>query len=124
MLKNAGEGIAARIAKGDDEPGRINVAVEPNGANFAYRITDSVQDFPNFSVFGEAVGIILQKDRADGERNPNSGGATIYLSPGFRVRFNSHASLTIAPAFPVLQDLNGDQVETRFKLGMSLSLSF
>jgi two-component system nitrogen regulation sensor histidine kinase NtrY len=41
VLKNAGEGIAARIAKGDDEPGRITIAVEPNGATFAYRITDN-----------------------------------------------------------------------------------
>ncbi|HET7084385.1 MAG TPA: PAS domain-containing sensor histidine kinase [Rhizomicrobium sp.] len=41
VLKNAGEGIAARIAKGDDEPGKITVAVEPNGASFAYRITDN-----------------------------------------------------------------------------------
>ena len=41
VLKNAGEGIAARIAKGDDEPGKINIALEPNGAAFAYRITDN-----------------------------------------------------------------------------------
>ncbi len=41
VLKNAGEGIAARIAKGDDEPGRVTIAIEPNGANFAYRVTDN-----------------------------------------------------------------------------------
>jgi two-component system nitrogen regulation sensor histidine kinase NtrY len=47
VLKNAGEGIAARIAKGDDEPGKIVIALEriDNGrdgsANFAYRITDN-----------------------------------------------------------------------------------
>jgi len=41
VLKNAGEGIAARIAKGDDEPGKIVIAVEPNGANFAFKITDN-----------------------------------------------------------------------------------
>jgi two-component system nitrogen regulation sensor histidine kinase NtrY len=47
VLKNAGEGIAARIAKGDDEPGRIVIALEyvdnakDGGANFAYRITDN-----------------------------------------------------------------------------------
>ena len=41
VLKNAGEGIAARIAKGDDEPGRINIAVEPNGDSFAFRVTDN-----------------------------------------------------------------------------------
>jgi len=41
VLKNAGEGIAARIAKGDDEPGRITIALRPNGANFAFRVTDN-----------------------------------------------------------------------------------
>ena len=41
VLKNAGEGIAARIAKGEDEPGRITVALEPNGATFAFRVTDN-----------------------------------------------------------------------------------
>ena len=41
VIKNAGEGIAARLAKGEDEPGRIDIAVEPNGANFAFRVTDN-----------------------------------------------------------------------------------
>jgi len=41
VLKNAGEGIGARIAKGDDEPGKVNIAIEPNGASFAYRVTDN-----------------------------------------------------------------------------------
>ena len=41
VLKNAGEGIAARIAKGDDEPGRILISLVPNGAKFAYRVTDN-----------------------------------------------------------------------------------
>jgi two-component system nitrogen regulation sensor histidine kinase NtrY len=41
VLKNAGEGIAARIAKGDDEPGKITIAVQPNGASFAFRVTDN-----------------------------------------------------------------------------------
>jgi len=41
VLKNAGEGIAARIAKGDDQPGRIHVALVPDGASFAYRVADN-----------------------------------------------------------------------------------
>jgi two-component system nitrogen regulation sensor histidine kinase NtrY len=41
VLKNAGEGIAARVAKGDDEPGRVDIRVESNGAYFLYRITDN-----------------------------------------------------------------------------------
>ncbi|MCP5410989.1 MAG: PAS domain-containing sensor histidine kinase [Alphaproteobacteria bacterium] len=46
VLKNAGEGIAARIARGDDEPGRIEIALERNGATFAYRITDNGVGLP------------------------------------------------------------------------------
>ena len=46
VLKNAGEGIATRHAKGDNTPGRITIAVESNGANFAYRITDNGVGLP------------------------------------------------------------------------------
>ncbi len=46
VLKNASEGIAARHAKGDDTPGRITIAVESNGANFAYRISDNGVGLP------------------------------------------------------------------------------
>jgi two-component system nitrogen regulation sensor histidine kinase NtrY len=46
VLKNAGEGIAARVAKGDDEPGNILIAVEPftrdtGAAGFVFRVTDN-----------------------------------------------------------------------------------
>jgi two-component system nitrogen regulation sensor histidine kinase NtrY len=41
VIKNAGEGIAARIAKGDDEPGTIHIAVEPKESGFAFRVTDN-----------------------------------------------------------------------------------
>jgi two-component system nitrogen regulation sensor histidine kinase NtrY len=46
VLKNAGEGIQARIARGDDEPGRIEIAIVPGdpkegGSTFTYRITDN-----------------------------------------------------------------------------------
>jgi two-component system nitrogen regulation sensor histidine kinase NtrY len=46
VLKNAGEGIAARIAKGDDEPGKIDIAIVLDGATFAYRITDNGVGLP------------------------------------------------------------------------------
>jgi hypothetical protein len=40
------------------------------------------------------------------------------------VRFNPTASLTVAPSFPVIEDLNGDQGKVDFKLAITLSLSF
>jgi two-component system nitrogen regulation sensor histidine kinase NtrY len=41
VLKNAGEGIAARRAKGDEAPGRIAVALAPNGVTFAFKVSDN-----------------------------------------------------------------------------------
>jgi two-component system nitrogen regulation sensor histidine kinase NtrY len=46
VLKNAGEGIAARHAKGDEAPGKIEVALEPNGSTFAFRVTDNGVGLP------------------------------------------------------------------------------
>jgi hypothetical protein len=94
------------------------------GAALAYRLTNSIKSFPNFSVFGEANAVWLGKDLNDGEINLNSGGWTVYLTPGGRVRFNDHLSLTVAPSFPVMQDLNGDQIKVEYKLSASLEASF
>jgi two-component system, NtrC family, nitrogen regulation sensor histidine kinase NtrY len=46
VLKNAGEGIAARHARGDETPGKIHVALEPNGKTLAFRITDNGVGLP------------------------------------------------------------------------------
>ena len=46
VLKNAGEGIAARHAKGDEVPGRIAVALAPNGLNFAFKVSDNGVGLP------------------------------------------------------------------------------
>jgi len=94
------------------------------GVALAYRLTESIKAFPNYSVFGEANAIWLGKDEDGGEENPNSGGWTLYLTPGARVRFNENVAVTVAPSFPVLQDLNGEQIESRLKLAVMLSFSF
>jgi len=41
VLKNAGESIAARIARGEDEPGRIAITLEPKDSTFSLRIRDN-----------------------------------------------------------------------------------
>jgi hypothetical protein len=94
------------------------------GVALGYRLTESIRSFPQVSVFTEALYVWLDKDEEDGEREESSGGHTVYIAPGVRVRLNENAALTVAPAFPVLQDLNGEQVETRFKLTAVLSLTF
>lgn len=94
------------------------------GVAVNYRLTESIQSFPQVSVFGEALYVHLAKDEESGERETNSGGDAVYLSPGLRVRFNEAISLTVAPAFPVVQELNGEQIEVRWKAAVTLSVAF
>ena len=94
------------------------------GLALNYRLTESIRRFPQYSVFGEALLVHLAKDEEDGGKEENSGGTTVYLSPGFRVRLDPKLAFTVAPQFPVLQDLNGEQVEARFKLAAALTFSF
>ena len=94
------------------------------GIALAYRLTESIQKFPQYSVFGEILDVYLQKDEDHGEADPNSGGNTLYFTPGARVRFNKDLALTVAPSIPILQDLNGGQGKVEFKLAVTLSFSF
>jgi len=41
IIKNATEGIASRIANGDDAPGKISVAIETSDSLIAFRVTDN-----------------------------------------------------------------------------------
>ena len=47
VLKNAGEAVAARIAKGDDAPGRITIALESTESAVKFRITDNGVGLPH-----------------------------------------------------------------------------
>ncbi len=93
------------------------------GLALGYRVTESIQKFPQFSLFGELLDVYLQKDQEDGAKDPNSGSNTLYLVPGARVRFDKNWAISVAPSFPVLQDVNGDQGEVRFKMAITLTFS-
>ena len=94
------------------------------GAALAYRLTESIRSFPQYSVFGEFTGVWLGKDESDEEgKNPNSGGTTLYISPGLRVRFSPYWSLTTAISIPIMQDLYGEQIETTYKATLAVSWS-
>lgn len=94
------------------------------GLALAYRCTEDVQSFPNYSVSSEFLGVWIGKDDDAGAKNENSGGESVFFSPGARVRLNERTALSIAPAFPIYQDANGDQPDTRFKASVTLSMSF
>jgi len=93
------------------------------GLALGYRLTEDVQAPNNWSVFGELNGVWLDKDVAQGVTNENSGGETVYLTLGVRDRLNPHTALSLAPALPVYQDTNGEQVESDWRLGLALTFS-
>ncbi len=93
------------------------------GLALAYRLTDKIKNFPQFSVFAEVNDVYLMKDTVHREKDANSGSNTVYFTPGGRIRFNKNVGLTVAPSFPVYQVDYGDQGKVRFKMAVSLSFS-
>ncbi len=71
---------------------------------------------PNFLyLVAEANGIISQKNKLNGKTIDNSGGNILFISPGIQFaskRFILETSIQL----PVIQDLNGNQVERDFIL--------
>jgi hypothetical protein len=93
------------------------------GTALAYRLTEDVQAPCNWSVFGELTAVWLGEDEADGETNENSGGTVVFLSAGLRNRVNRHLAISLAPAVPILQDVNGEQVEVDARLAFALTIT-
>jgi len=67
--------------------------------------------------------IWLDKDEEEGVPSENSGGTTVYLALGTRNRFDEHVALSVAPAIPIYQDLEGEQVESDWRAAVTLSFS-
>jgi hypothetical protein len=95
------------------------------GVALAYRLTDDIKELPNLSVFVEALGVWIGKDNshADGT-NPNSGGWSMFISPGIRCRLTQHMSATVAVLVPILQDLNGAQVKRDYRISAGVTWTF
>lgn len=66
------------------------------------------------------LGSLLSKDQEDGMDMQDSGGDTLYLAPGLRTLFGERWALTCSAAFPLVQDLNGEQIEADAKFSVSL----
>jgi hypothetical protein len=94
------------------------------GIAFAYRFTEDIQHFPQFSAFAEANVRYLFKSEEDEEQDENTGGTVLFITPGVRVGFSKSLSLTAASPLPVVQDLNGTQLKTSYKVNIGLTFAF
>ena len=91
-----------------------------NGA-LAYR---AVKGRPSFDLVLEANGEWKAEQKIRGVTDENSGGHTLFLSPGVRLSFDSAWSVYLAAGVPVIQELNGVQTDTRLRTSLGVSISF
>lgn len=72
----------------------------------------------------EANGIWRDKQKIDGEKDENSGGNTVLISPGIRSEINDRIMVYFSIGIPVIQDLKGEQNEMDYRtiLGINMLL--
>src|SRR5439155_1139082 len=58
-----------------------------------------------------------------GVKFPTGRSNTLYITPGARLRFDKNWAVTLAPSFPIIQDVNGEQGEVRYKIALTLTFS-
>lgn len=63
-----------------------------------------------------------EKQKVNGEKDKDSGGNIVYLSPGTRVNFGQKLSVYLSFGFPVVQDLNGTQNKVDYKAVFGLGM--
>ena len=54
--------------------------------------------------------------RTDGEKDPNSGGHTLYISPGIRYSGHKHWNTALSVGAPILKDFNGYQTPPDYRI--------
>ncbi|MBI3021677.1 MAG: transporter [Candidatus Omnitrophica bacterium] len=80
-------------------------------------------EYTLLNVVLEANGVWAQKNVSGGSRVDNSGGYTLFLSPGLQVA-SKYAVAEISVQLPALQTLNGNQVETDVVVAGSVRFTF
>lgn len=94
------------------------------GVSLAWRVCGDVKTYPQISLVAEATLRHIQKSEEEGESDGNTGGTVLFLSPGVKVSFTERLAVSAGLQLPVLQDVNGDQAETKFRLITGLSFTF
>ena len=92
--------------------------------SLAWRVCGDAKTYPQVSLVAEATLRHVQKSVEGGEDDSDTGGTVLFLSPGLKVSFSERLSASVGVQLPVMQDVNGSQVETSFRLLTSLSFAF
>lgn len=94
------------------------------GTSLAWRLGEASGTSPRISLVAEAILRHIQKSQEEGNSNAATGGTVFFLAPGVKVSFSANLATSLGIQIPVVQNLNGEQLETRFRLMTGLSYSF
>lgn len=92
------------------------------GVALCYRV--SLKHLPRFYLLGELNARSRQRNEEGAGEVANSGGQSYFATAGMVTQLSERVSLLLAGVAPVLQDLNGDQVQTRLGLKAQVSFEF
>jgi hypothetical protein len=93
------------------------------GLSTTYQLTPK-NKFPNFETVGEINFRQLFRDDQDDRTLRNSGGTTVFISPGFNVGITKNLGINTSFSIPVYQKTLGKQQETDFQVSVGLDFHF
>jgi hypothetical protein len=94
------------------------------GSSLAWRVWGNATTQPQVNLVAEATLRHVQKSEEDGTTDEATGGTVLFLSPGVKMSYNERLAASLGLQIPVVQNLNGDQLETDFRLITGISFTF
>jgi len=94
------------------------------GDIFTYNLALSYQALKRpltFDILAELNGIWRAKEKVSGHKDPDSGGNTIFFSPGLKVGIRKGVTFYGSYSIPIAENLNGIQNETDYRLVFGLN---
>lgn len=76
-----------------------------------------------FALILEADGTYTEKNKINGQVDPNSGGNDIFVTPSLWAS-TQHLVLQFGAGFPIAQALNGNQIKTSYLLAFNMAWAF
>jgi hypothetical protein len=94
------------------------------GACLGWRVCGDAQSFPQVSLVAETTLRHVARSVDAGVTNANTGSTVLFVSPGIKAAFSPKMSANLGVQIPIVQHLNGRQVETQFRLITAINIAF
>lgn len=94
------------------------------GVALGWHVLGGADAFPRMTLLAEVLVRSIGKSEEEGSEEESTGGTSLFLSPGLRISLSRNVGFGVAAQFPVAQDLNGDQVETDYRIIGAVNITF